>query len=140
MTNYCYNIILNQWFCYMKLTCSINKSGFNKNELILSINPDLTKQDHRSMRRLMCNSWFYDIFCFQPKILHGSIDYQSCSQCKLDSTLDFAWKYNLANLLKVSNFGLYMAQFFSMKYYIWFLFFPFKPKILHGSIGCQICF
>ena len=82
---------------------------------------------------MMYRIWFYGNFCFLPKILHGSIDYQSCSQSKiLDSawpqlfndvsnltlwyilplTLDFAWKFNLSNFLQVSNFGIYMTRSF----------------------------
>ena len=82
---------------------------------------------------MMYHIWFYGNFCFLPKILHGSIDYQSCSQSKiLDSawpqlfidvlnlilwyflllTLDFAWKFNLSNFLQVSNFVIYMTRSF----------------------------
>ena len=82
---------------------------------------------------MMYHIWFYGNFCFLPKILHGSIDYQSCSQSKiLDSawpqlfndvsnltlwyilplTLDFAWKFNLSNFLQVSNYGIYMTWSF----------------------------
>ena len=109
---------------------------------------------------IMYHIWFYGNFCFLPKILHGSIDYQSCSQSKiLDSawpqlfndvsnltlwyilplTLDFAWKFNLSNFLQVSNFGIYMTRSFqwstTLAYTCFYIVLNFKFYFL-GRIIC----